>query len=86
MCIYSILFCFIPDPRTPNLRCTLARFECADWLQPSIQLGSGAESSIGKPHCLSNVTMGVSKNQGPPYRSETVGLLLQGHPQKGPPM
>ena len=32
--------------------------------------------------------LGVSKNQGPRYRyrSQMVGLSLQGHPQEGPPI
>ena len=30
--------------------------------------------------------LGASRNEGPSHRAQIAGLLLEGHPQKGPPI
>ena len=48
----------------------------------------GSEAFGNRPFSFKQVAkdMGVSKNQGPQYGPQIVGILFQTHAQKGPPI
>ena len=83
--IYKYVSCSRNKPPRPQMR--LSRFEETEGHQAEAPRALHPAWALSEnPTKSAYGHMGVSKNQGPEYRPQVVGLLLQGHPQKEPPI